>query len=53
MRDWLPTPAWVEAERLVRYGGSCLSCGPRKISEEARAEYVAELESVNALRRYL
>ncbi|HEU4705581.1 MAG TPA: hypothetical protein VFS64_00140 [Solirubrobacterales bacterium] len=54
MRDWSPTPEWVEAEaeRLAGGGGSCLSCGPVEISGEERAEREADRERVNALRDY-
>jgi hypothetical protein len=54
MRDWSPTPEWVDAEagRLARGGRSCLSCGPVEVSEEERAERDAERERVNALRDY-
>jgi hypothetical protein len=54
MRDWSPTPEWVEAEaeRLARGGSSCLSCGPVELSEAERAEREAERERVNALRDY-
>ena len=54
MRDWSPTPEWVEAEaeRLARGGSSCLPCGPVEVSAEERAEREAERERVNTLRDY-
>jgi hypothetical protein len=55
MRDWQPTPEWVEAEaeRLAQGGGSsCLACGPVELDDEERAEREAERQRVNALRAY-
>lgn len=55
MRDWSPTPEWVEAEAERLAGGgcsSCLSCGPVALTAEERAELEAERERINALRDY-
>jgi hypothetical protein len=54
MRDWSPTPKWVEpeADRLARGDSSCLSCGPVEASDEERAEREVERQHVSALRNY-
>ena len=54
MRRWSPTPEWVEAEaaRLERGGSSCLSCGPRELSDEEVVKHEAEEARINALRSY-
>jgi len=54
LREWKPTPEWVEAEaeRLARGVSSCLSCGPVVLTEEEQAAHDAESERIQALRDF-
>lgn len=51
VRDWRPTPEWVEAEAETLYlaGSRCISCGP---GAPPSVEVQAEHERIKALREF-